>query len=170
MTGRRKRSGVPGPVRWFLDIDGTVSPFGLTERWQGPRLLGGPADSDLAVPYRRELIEGIQRLHDGGLVEVFWLTTWDAEAVDAWTKVGLGPFPLVPRRKAGRDRWWKADHVQTWMRKNPEKRVVWTDDDISVGGLKGLDRTRLLAIAPNPTIGLTNRDTKKIERWVRGDE
>lgn len=135
------------PVRWFLDIDGTLSPYGLTEPWSGPTLYGGAADSDLSVPYRRQLVESIQRLHDSGVVEVVWLTTWEAEAVNAWTKIGLGPFPLVRRRKAGHDRWWKATAVSMWMRKHPHRRVVWTDDDISVGGLRGFDRSRLLAIA-----------------------
>lgn len=166
MTGQSTHSDASPPVRWFLDIDGTISPFGLTEPWPGPTLYGGPADSDLAVPYRRELARAIQRLQGSGAVEVVWLTTWDADAVDAWTKVGLGPFPLVRRRKAGHDRWWKVDAVQTWMRRHPNRRVVWTDDDISVGGLRGFDRSRLLAISPDPTVGLTDKHVAKIERWA----
>lgn len=154
------------PVRWFLDIDGTISPYGLTKPWRGPRLYGGPADSDLAVPYRARLIKSIQRLHDSGLVEVAWLTTWDAESIDSWTKIGLGPFPIVRRYKAGRDRWWKADAVQTWMRKHPDRRVVWTDDDISLGGLRGFDKQRLLWIAPHPASGLTDKHIALIEAWV----
>lgn len=154
------------PVRWFLDIDGTISPYGRTTPWKGPRLYGGPSDSDLAVPYRARLIKSIQRLHDSGRVEVVWLTTWDVEAIDSWTKVGLGPFPIIRRHKAGRDRWWKADAVQTWMRKHPRRRVVWTDDDITKSGVRGLDKQRLLWIAPHPAAGLTDRHIARIQAWV----
>ncbi|MFC5175642.1 HAD domain-containing protein [Nocardioides taihuensis] len=157
------------PVRWFLDIDGVVSPYGLTEPWNGPSLYGGPPDSDLAVPYRREVVQRIQRLHDSGLVDIAWLTTWDLEAADGWTDVGLGPFPVHPRRRPGHNRWWKVDAVQTWMRKHSTSRAIWTDDDISRGGLRGLDKNRLLAIAPDPRVGLTDNDLQRIETWVLTD-
>ena len=153
------------PVRWFLDIDGTIAPVGRSG-WNGPTLYGGPAHSDLAVPYRPRLIKSIQNLHVSGVVEVVWLTTWAPDEIDAWTKVGLGPFRIIRRHKAGRDRWWKADSVQTWMRKHPHERVVWTDDDISVGGLRGLDKRRLLWIAPHPESGLTDQHIARIRAWV----
>ncbi len=155
------------PVRWFLDIDGTISPYGLSEPWSGPTLYDGSPHSGLAVPYRPELVHAIQRLHESGVVEVVWLTTWDVEAASAWTKVGFGPFPITPRRKAGRDhRWWKAHAVQTWMCKHPNRRAMWTDDDITRDGLRGLDKARLLTIAPDPAIGLTDKHLGLIEAWV----
>lgn len=153
-------------TKWFLDVDGTLSPYGLTEAWTGPTLYRAQPDSDLAVPYRKEVVDMIQRLHTRGLVSVTWLTTWDADELSAWVEVGLGPFPAITRYRAPDNRWWKAHAVQDWMRKHPNSSVIWTDDDISHGGLRGLDRTRLFAIAPDHTVGLTDQDLTRIEAWA----
>jgi hypothetical protein len=161
--------GSPGEmtfVRWFLDVDGTISPYGLTEKWTGLTLYSESQRSDLAVPYRPDIIEGIQRLRDKQVLDIVWLTTWDEDELAMWSRAGLGPFPSV-RRKAGRGQWWKARAVRTWMHKHPFGRVVWTDDDITANGLQGLDRTRLLAIAPDPKSGLRAKDLVRIERWAR---
>lgn len=157
--------GVERPV-WYLDVDGTLSPYGLTEPWPGPTLYRAPADSDFAVPYRPDVIKAIQRLHDQGLVEVRWLTTWDAEALADWANVGLGPFRAITRYKAPHNMWWKAHAVRDWLHKHPNGHAIWTDDDISTGQLRGLDRTRLLAITPDHTVGLTDRDIARIEGWA----
>lgn len=162
------QAGSPGDmtfVRWFLDVDGTISPYGLAEEWTGLTLYSESLCSDLAVPYRPDIIEGIQRLRDKQIVDIVWLTTWDEAELAIWSRAGLGPFPSV-RRKAGRGQWWKARAVRTWMRKHPSSRVVWTDDDITASGLQGLDRTRVLAIAPDPTTGLRAKDLVRIERWA----
>ncbi|GAA1439361.1 hypothetical protein GCM10009641_46900 [Mycobacterium cookii] len=156
----------PPQIRWFLDIDGTISPYGLSLPWDDATLYGPRPNSDLAVPYRREVADGIQRISQREGVEVVWLTTWSHDEVKAWTEAGLGPFRLIRKRKAGRDRWWKAQAVKEWLHKHPHGRAIWTDDDISTGGLRGLDRTRLLAIAPDPAVGLRTRDLAKIERWI----
>lgn len=153
------------PVRWFLDIDGTISPYGLTEPWPGPTLYRAPTDSDFAVPFRREVVDAIQRLHSTGLVEVVWLTTWDAEATRDWAGVGLGPFPIA-RRMDGEGRRWKGDAVSAWMVAHPHRQVVWTDDDITEDDLRGLDLSRLLAIAPAPACGLSVEHLAKVERWA----
>lgn len=154
------------PVRWFLDIDGTLSPYGLAEPWLGPTLFGGPADSDLTVPYRPDLVQAIQRLHESGIVGIVWLTTWEHDMADVWTEVGLGPFPMVPRPNPEPGRWWKADAVRAWMRKHPTRRAVWTDDDITCGDVSGLDQARLFAISPNPAVGLTDNDLSRIAAWA----
>ena len=153
-------------VRWFLDIDGTISPYGLAVPWDGATLYGNRPNSDLAVPYRREVVDGIQRISQREGLEVVWLTTWNHDEVQAWSEAGLGPFRAIGRRRAGRDRWWKAQAVQRWMHTHPHGRAIWTDDDISMGGLRGLDRTRLLAIAPDPAVGLRTKDLARIERWI----
>lgn len=164
-TSRVPSEGTP-QIRWFLDIDGTISPYGLNLPWEGATLHGRGPDPDLTVPYRREVVDGIQRISRREGVDVVWLTTWSRDEVQAWCEAGLGPFRLIHKRKVGRERWWKAQAVQGWMHTHPHGRVIWTDDDISTGGLRGLDRTRLLAISPDPAIGLRTKDLAKIERWV----
>lgn len=149
---------------WFLDIDGVVSPYGIPGDWDGPTLYP-KRFGDLAVPYHREVVEGIAGLHAAGVVEVRWLTTWDAELLEDWTDVGLGPFPAVQRPSGGRRRWWKANAVEQWMASH-HRRAVWTDDDLTPGRARGFDRTRLLTLSPDPRIGLRLQDLARIERWA----
>lgn len=149
---------------WFLDVDGVVSPYGVGDGWTGETLYPG-RPGDLTVPFRREVVEAISRVHDGGLVEVRWLTTWDSDLLRAWEDVGLGPFQ-VNRPEEGRRRWWKANVVEQWMRQNPTGRVVWTDDDLTPARLRGFEKERMLALAPEPHVGLTLKHLVRIERWL----
>lgn len=149
---------------WFLDVDGVVSPFGVQGEWDGPTLYS-KRYGDLAVPYRREVVDEIARLHAVGVVEVRWLTTWDSDLLRDWKNVGLD-FPIAGRPPTGRRRWWKADAVEQWMTAAPHRRAVWADDDLTPGRLRGFDRARLLAVTPHPSVGLTLRHLARIERWA----
>lgn len=155
---------------WFLDVDGTIAPILGTTPPADPTAwstLYPGIPSDLTVRFRRDLISAIGAMHRGGLVEVRWLSTWDAEALSDWARLGLGPFRAATRAEAtGRRAWWKGNVVGTWMRHHPNGRVIWTDDDITPQRLRGLDRSRLLAIAPNPAVGLTERHLSDIRKWI----
>lgn len=152
---------------WFLDVDGVVSPYGNSKRWTGPTLLGGPIDSDLAVPYRPEVIARIQEAHASGMAEVRWLTTWDEEALADWERVGLGPFQVAPRPSGGDRSRWKFRVVTAWLARHPTRRAVWTDDDPMPPQVRDLDAGRLLAIEPDHTVGLTLEHLSSIMRWLR---
>lgn len=163
-------SALPERPTWFLDVDGTIAPiFGSTPpsnaaAWS---TLYPGIPSDLTVRYRRGLISEIAAMHRSGLVDVRWLSTWDDEALSDWARLGLGPFPATPRAEAaGRRAWWKGNVVATWMRLHPSGRVIWTDDDITRQRLRGLDGSRLLTIAPDPTVGLTERHLAVIRQWI----
>lgn len=156
----------------FLDVDGTLSPYGsrisetdvASGKWA--TLYEGRV-SDLSVPYRPVVVERLMALRRADLVEVRWLTTWEPSALDAWLDAGLGPFRSAGRTEQGRRRWWKANVVEQWMLANRDRRAIWTDDALTQSRLRGFDRSRLLAISPNPTNGLTDRQLGRIERWIR---
>lgn len=150
---------------WFLDVDGVVSPFGVGDQWDEAHLYPGQS-SDLTVPYRRHVVDTITRLHTTGVVEVRWLTTWDADLLTAWHDVGLGPFEVATPAK-GRRRWWKADTVARFLSDHPHRRAVWTDDDLTPARLRGFDRNRLYAFAPSRSVGLTDEQLARIEDWAQ---
>lgn len=150
---------------WFLDIDGVLSPYGVGTTWDGAFLYPARAPSDIAIPYRSDVCERIAHLHAQQIVEVRWLTTWDAREVTTWEHVGLGPFKQGLRGEPGRRQWWKSNVVENWLTGPPGRRAVWTDDDITPGRLRGFDRDQLLAIAPKTHIGLTMTDLERIEHW-----
>lgn len=151
---------------WFLDVDGVVSPYGVTDAWSGDTLLSGAIDTDLAVPYRPDVLASIQQVHLAGWAEVRWLTTWDEEALSDWGRVGFGPFAMAPRPSGGDRSNWKFRVVAAWLAKDPHRRAVWTDDDATPHG-HALDPRHLLVIAPDHAVGLTNRHVEAIVRWLQ---
>jgi hypothetical protein len=87
----------------------------------------------------------------------------------AWTEVGLGPFRPAKPVQNGPRRSWKSNTVEQWMRSNPDRRAIWVDDDLTPSRLRGFDKSRLLAVSPDPTKGLTDRQLDRIEQWIRED-
>lgn len=154
---------------WFLDVDGVVSPYGINGPWSGETLLSGATDTDLAVPYRPDVLAAVQRVHLAGWAEIRWLTTWDEDALSDWGRIGFGPFAMAPRPSGGDRSLWKFRVVAAWLSKDPGRRAVWTDDD-AVQHLRSFDPTRLLVIAPDHAVGLTHRHVEAVVRWLRHSE
>ena len=157
---------------WFLDIDGTIAPLrsGVTAadadsgEW---RLLHPEQEGDRAVLFRPTVVDRIMTLQKRSLIEVRWLTTWEPEAIAEWAKVGLGPFRPARPVQQRRRRSWTSNVIETWLKVNPDRRAIWTDATLTTSRLRGFDRSRLLAVSPNPATGLTDRQLDRIERWIQ---
>ncbi|MET9258719.1 HAD domain-containing protein [Amycolatopsis sp. NPDC004079] len=151
----------------FLDVDGTLLPFGaapgreplepgplldrLDPRW-GTRLAALPA-------------------------ELVWATTWEDEAnTEIASRLGLPPLPVVrwpelSEAEEREDRWfgvhWKTRTLVEWAGGRP---FAWVDDEIADG-----DREWVLARHPGrallhrvaPDLGLAEEDFVVIGEWLR---
>ena len=119
------------------------------------------------------MVDRISRLHQSGLVEVRWLTTWSDEEITEWNRVGLGPFASPDREVDGPFSWRKANAVHEFLVSNPARPVVWTDDDIDVNThranrIRQAGGDRLLTVSPDRDQGLTVAELARIESWLRG--
>lgn len=163
------------PPLLLLDVDGVLSPFGEIPRWRSkclePIATGGYAGTFLID---RDVTSRLARMHDSGIVEVEWCTSWESDARDF-----LGPFLGAPypdlhvhysRDVADTRVWFKQQAAQT--RLDEGRRVVWCDDDIPSHDISAIaDHPRLLAVEPDKGIGLTVDDLDRIDAWVtRGGE
>lgn len=177
-----------GRTVWLLDVDGVVNAAGFRPdtgtwpRWRtGQAVAGGLRWPIMWAP---PVAEGIRRVHDSGLADVVWLTTWleDANASLA-PLLGLPRLPVLPRpdvaarsphgflgrRSATAARWWKLAAAQRALDPQPRRPFVWTDDDLD---LQDDARTWAqqrpgpsLLLAPDTAVGLTPDHLETIEQF-----
>lgn len=159
------------PPAWYLDVDGVIGPLRGEGKhdadlsWAPAFLYDHPRKSLASVPYLPEITARIQDMHDTGLVEVQWLTTWPEQWCAHWERAGLGPFEYNAPRYDCRLRW-KAAVVKEWLDSHPTGRAVWTDDDMRPGRrLRGYG-LRLLAIQPDSETELTHPHLDRIKAWL----
>lgn len=183
----------------LLDVDGVVNALGrpLPDAWPDYRQgTATAAARDYVIAWSPALVRRLLDWHEGGRVELQWLTTWGhdanaslrhllempALAVAGTFDEALDPPAGEPDAQSGalaavtpaaRDeltgRWWKFDVVRRIVREQPGRRLVWLDDDLA-----GEDDLRAwvareadcLPLAPRPTSGLVPMELEVVESWL----
>ncbi|MFJ8633795.1 HAD domain-containing protein [Streptomyces sp. NPDC093568] len=160
----------------FLDVDGTLIPFGAERPYpvyEPPAALPGPPAHPLLTRVDPALGTRLRRLAALGC-ELVWATTWmdDANTVLApW--LGLPPLPLVDWPDEGaepalgpRARHWKTRPLVARAAGRP---FVWVDDeitDVDRAWVAGQHPASALLHRVDPRRGLTARDFAVLEEWI----
>jgi hypothetical protein len=115
-------------------------------------------------------------------VEIQWLTTW-AENADAVLAEPLG-LPRGLRVHArpgagptgflgvwgGASGWWKLDLARAVAEAEPDRRIVWIDDDLAHRAEDTGDwlaaNPHVLVVAPDLLAGLTHEQLDEVEAWL----
>jgi hypothetical protein len=151
------------------------------------------------ITFSPTVMRTIARLHETGAAEARWLTTWEDAAngelaallelpalevagrrastgVRGWQRFGGAASVSTHAEAAGaaaRDeltgRWWKFDAVRALVADDPERPLVWTDDDLVLfdGAQAWLrEHADVLLLAPAPETGLTAPDLRAVEEFV----
>jgi hypothetical protein len=172
---------------WLLDVDGVIN-VGLLHRTgksnKPPKSAGWGDDWTITEAEHRGVVwpmiaanpvlDFIRRAHTDGLAEIRWLTTWeDGDGVRDIERVfDLPEFPIAGRAKDYRlDWWWKLPIAQRVHGENPDRPIVWTDDDIrhsrlAKEWLSAWDTIH--PIAPNPGMGLVPAHLDRITAVLDG--
>lgn len=183
---------------WLLDVDGVINalPWYVSE---GGRDIPEPAWSDYTevraspgndgshypqggyrITYSPTLVQRIVALHESGVVEVRWLTTWGSGANgELRRKLGIPQLEVSGEMdeatafqgKYDKYSWWKLPCAQKVRAENPGRPIIWTDDDLyqrstadATEWLHG--ETGILAIAPDEAHGITPEELAMIESFI----
>ena len=168
------------------------------KQWQD--WYGGHAESGgvwWPILWSPAVIDQLRDWHEHGLVELQWLTTWGHDSNGELGKLlGLptlqiaGTYedddisggvtatagaahasvaPSAPDPLTGQ--WWKYDVVRRVLEAEPDRRVIWVDDE-----LYGHDnpfrawadsQQLLIAVGPDPRRGLSPEDLELIDRSLQ---
>jgi hypothetical protein len=124
----------------------------------------------------------LRRLHESGRVEIRWLTTWAGNAdrllaepmglprgLQTYAEEGAAPtgFGGVLGGLSG---WWKLALAQQVAEAEPDRRIVWIDDDLADQAADTGEwlaaRPHVLVVAPDLFAGLTHEQLDEIEAWL----
>jgi hypothetical protein len=119
-------------------------------------------------------------MHNEGIVEVKWLTTWGYGANYGLNELlGLPKLDVVadpehePYRTMGWHTWWKAAAVRDFLSSHAPSKIVWTDDDIVYHKNKLVDIAEAVPskmISPDEHRGLTHAQLDMIEMFLRSPD
>ena len=164
----------PPPVL-LLDVDGVLNALcrDLPAGWRRGTFHGYVLSWDPTV------VERLRALHESGRVELQWLTTWTERAdqllaepmglprgLRTHSREGVLPTGFGGERR-GVSGWWKLAAARAVAEAEPDRRIVWIDDDLAD---QGADTTEWLAangqvlvVAPELTTGRTHAELDRVE-------
>jgi hypothetical protein len=162
----------------LLDVDGVLnSPRrDLPEGWRQGSFNGYRLSWDPSITAR------LRELHESGRVEIQWLTTWTTDA-DRLLAEPMGlPRGLKTHARAdaaptgflgvfgGSSGWWKLTAAKEVAGAEPDRRIVWIDDDLAAQADDTGDwlaaHPHVLVIAPDLAVGLTHEQLDAVEEWL----
>jgi hypothetical protein len=167
----------PPPVL-LLDVDGVLNAalLDLPEGWQRGSYNGFVLSWDPTVTDR------LREWHETGRVELQWLTTWTEKADELLAEpMGLPRGLRTHAREGvastgfsgpllGQAGWWKLAAARAVVEAEPDRRVVWIDDDLAHQaedtGEWLAANAHVLVVAPDLSTGLTHDELDEVEAWL----
>jgi HAD domain in Swiss Army Knife RNA repair proteins len=162
----------------LLDVDGVLNAM----RWELPPGWRQGMFNGYVLSWDPTITARLRELHESGRVEIQWLTTWAGDA-DRLLAEPMGlPRGLRTHMRQGAaptgfggafgglSGWWKLDLARQVAEENPDRRIVWVDDDLAVQAADTGEwlavRPHVLVIAPELSVGLTHAQLDEIEAWL----
>lgn len=162
----------------LLDVDGVLNAagFDVPGQWSRGTFNGFLLQWDPTITAR------LRDLHEAGRVEIQWLTTWTTDA-DRLLAEPLGlPRGLTTHARAdaaptgfagswrGRVGWWKLAVARQVAEAEPDRRIVWIDDDLAEQAADTGEwlaaHPHVLVVAPDLRWGLTHAELDAVEEWL----
>ncbi len=162
----------------LLDVDGVLNAmrWELPDGWEQGTFNGFLLSWDPTVTAR------LRELHESGRVEIRWLTTWATDAdrllaepmglprdLKTYARADAAPSGFAGRW-GGRFGWWKLAVARRVAEAEPDRRIVWIDDDLAEQAADTGEwlaaHPHVLVVAPDLYVGLTHEQLDEIEGWL----
>jgi hypothetical protein len=148
----------------FLDIDGTIVPFGSTSRAMQP--VGG--DNPLLSRVDLQLMRRLVTLP----AQLVWATTWMHAANDLLAPhVGWPPLPVLEVvEPSAEDEYFKLHwKTRSIVGQAAGRAFAWVDDEITDADREWVDEHHAgaaLLLRVDPHDGLTSADLGRLASWI----
>jgi hypothetical protein len=164
----------------LLDVDGVLNACPIWDPTGADRDCPWPGGwkefraGGYNIKFAPDLCDALLDIHDSGLAEVRWLTTWGHEAnAQLAESFGFPHFQVVgvPPTWGETQGWWKFPLAVAATAL--ARRVVWADDDLprSPEALAWAQSTfTVLPLTPEPFLGLTPADLEKAIGFLMSEE
>lgn len=198
---RKDAAGTARPLV-LLDVDGVLNALPqeghLPDAWEEWQIGDATADArSWPITFAPAAIKRIVSLHTTNAVELRWLTTWGEEAngglrrllglpklavagtyqdeCDVAAACAEAARALASTTPAGPNAghgWWKHDVLTRLTAAEPERLIVWIDDELHRPSryTAWASTAGVLAIGPNPANGLAGADLLLLEEAVGLDQ
>ncbi|MGY1714201.1 HAD domain-containing protein [Geodermatophilus sp. SYSU D01106] len=162
----------------LLDVDGVLNAprRELPAGWRQGSFNGYRLAWDPTITAR------LRELHESGRVEIQWLTTWAGDAdrllaepmglprgLRVHARAGAAPTGFLGIFGGGSG-WWKLTAAQEVAAAEPDRRIVWIDDDLAEQADDTGDwlaaNPHVLVVAPDLYVGLTHEQLDRVEEWL----
>ena len=162
----------------LLDVDGVLNAarIDLPDGWRRGIFNG------FVLSWNPTITARLRALHESGRVEIQWLTTWAGNAdlllaepmglprgLKTHAREGSAPTGFLAQL-GGRSGWWKLPLAQHVAEAEPDRRIVWVDDDLAEQAAETGEwlaaHAHVLVIAPDLYAGLTHEQLDEIEAWL----
>src|SRR5690606_35099575 len=159
---------------WLLDVDGVLN--APRPGWGAPPRSGTASSGGLLfrIRWAPPLVARIRGLHNSGLVEIRWCSTWCSDADQIERLLGLPRLVRAWHHEVTPHTAPTAQLTAALAVLDQGRRLVWTDDDaIPTSGPVRDELTangRALLITPVPTRGLQPDDLDAIEAFLSSDD
>lgn len=157
---------------WLLDVDGVLNADYPAWDEEPARDSATANGYEYAMTWAPTLIEKIKQMHDSGLVEVRWSTTWVPFTHELERLFGLDLKTAFPSDEFSINRAKQGAALQ--VVDHERRPLIWTDDDVVplVGTLRDyLDDHEIptLLIKPSFSQGLTPTHIDQIAAFARSN-
>lgn len=167
---------------FLLDVDGVINcfPARIPRRDRpAPDALHTFEADGFPINVRLTVVSWLQELAQSGRVDIRWLTTWGHNANHSLVPhLGLPELQVQAEERdwpnLHKSRWWKLEAVKQLAAEQPDRPVIWVDDEIShwrtaiefIGHRHEKDISLLLGLSPDEDRGLSDLHMELIDRFL----